>query len=133
MKWPKGLKKTQPRQLVLSILERAKKPLSALDVHKQIEDRGEKVWLSTVYRVLDIFEENQMIIKNPITSDEVAVYILNRDKHEHFAQCVSCNRMFTIENCPLDNFHPRIDDESFEIINHRIEIFGYCNKCKQHP
>lgn len=130
MRWPKELKKTQPRKFVLSVLEKANRPLSAMEIHKKIENQGERVWLSTIYRILELFEEHDLIVKNPILTDETSVYVLNKDKHEHYAQCLSCNRTFTMENCPLDNFNPRIEDESFEIINHRIEIFGYCKGCK---
>lgn len=130
MEWPKELRKTQPRKCVLSILEKTNKPMTAMEIHKEIEKLGEKVWLSTIYRILDLFEEHNMIIKNPITNDEVSIYVLNKHEHEHYAKCISCNKIFSMENCPLEEFSPQIEDKSFEIINHRIEIFGYCTSCK---
>lgn len=130
MKWPKELKKTQPRKCVLSILEKSNEPLTAMEIHKQIEKTGEKVWLSTIYRILDLFEEYNLIIKNPITIDDVSVYVINNHEHEHFAKCVSCNKVFSMENCPLKEFQPKIEDKNFQVVNHRLEIFGYCASCK---
>lgn len=130
MKWPKELKKTQPRKCVLSILETANEPLSAMEIHKEIEKLGEKVWLSTIYRILDLFEEYNLVIKNPITVDDVSVYVISNDEHGHFAKCVSCNKVFSMENCPLEEFNPKIEDENFQVVNHRLEIFGYCTSCK---
>lgn len=130
MKWPKELKKTYPRKCVLSILENSNKPLTAMEVHKEIEKLGEKVWLSTIYRILDLFEEHNLVIKNPITDEDVSLYIINRQEHEHFAKCISCNNIFHLENCPLEEFQPKIEDGNFQVINHRVEYFGYCTSCK---
>lgn len=130
MEWPKELKKTQPRKCVLSILEKANEPLTAMEIHKKIEKLGEKVWLSTIYRILELFEEHHLIIKNPITNDEVSVYVLNKHEHEHYAKCIRCDKIFSIENCPLESFQPKIKDPNFQIVTHRVEIFGYCNRCK---
>lgn len=130
MEWPKELKRTKPRKLVLSILENNNKPLSAMEIFNVIERRGEKVWLSTIYRILDLFEHYNLVIKNPISSDDVSVYVFNKDDHEHYAKCLTCHRMFTVNNCPLENFSPKIEDEDFQVIQHRVEIFGYCKNCK---
>lgn len=129
MKWPKELKKTQPRKSVLAILERANKPISAMEIHGEIEKLGERVWLSTIYRILDLFQEYNIVIKNPITNDEVSVYMLNKHEHEHFAKCLNCNKIFPMENCPLEEFQPKISDDKFQVLNHRLEIFGYCASC----
>lgn len=130
MEWPKELKKTQPRKCVLSILEKADEPLTAMEVHKEIEKLGEKIWLSTIYRTLDLFVEHNLVIKNPITNEDIALYVINKQEHEHFAKCISCNKIFSLENCPLEEFQPKIKDEDFKVINHRVEFFGYCTGCK---
>lgn len=130
MNWPKGLKKTHPRKCVLQILEKAGKPLTVMEIHKKIEELGEKVWLSTIYRILDLFEEYNLVIKNPITNEDVTLYMINKHEHEHFAKCLACNKLFSLENCPLEEFKPKIEDENFQVINHRVEFFGYCNSCK---
>lgn len=130
MKWPKELRKTKPRKCVLALLEKANRPLTAMEIHQELENQGEKVWLSTIYRILDLFEEYNLIVKNPITDEDVSLYIINKHEHEHFAKCIGCNKLFYMENCPLEEFNPKIEDKNFEIVDHRIEIFGYCNTCK---
>ena len=60
-KWPTDLKKTKSRVKILSILEDADVPISAMDIYSQLEKSEEPIWLSTVYRVLEIFVEKGMI------------------------------------------------------------------------
>lgn len=130
MEWPKELKKTQPRKFVLGILEKAREPLTAMEIHRKMEILGEKVWLSTIYRTLELFEEYNLIIKNPVSNGEVSVYMLKNHDHTHYAQCISCNKVFSLQSCPLEEFQPKIEGGDFQIIDHRMEFFGYCTKCK---
>ena len=61
IKWPNGLKRTKTRESVLSVLLDSHSPLSALEIFSEIENRGDSIWLSTVYRVLDAFVENGLV------------------------------------------------------------------------
>ena len=84
-KWPAGIKKTRQRQGVLSVLEHAQAPLSATDICAKLESTGENPWLSTVYRVLELFVEKGVVLKTSVMNNEMAVYELNRYTHKHYA------------------------------------------------
>lgn len=127
--WPAGLKKTKQRKCVLSVLENTKKPLSAMDIFSIIEESGESVWLSTIYRILDFFVKNEMVLKINVMDNDISFYELNNFKHKHYAVCVSCNKILSMENCPMDSFEPKVQDSDFQIIGHNVEIYGYCKSC----
>jgi Fur family ferric uptake transcriptional regulator len=58
---------------VLSILEKSDKPLSATDICSKMEERRDSAaWLSTVYRVLEIFVEKGVVIKTNMMNNEMA-------------------------------------------------------------
>lgn len=127
--WPEGIKKTKPRANVLSVLEQAEKPLSAQEIFSQIEKSGESVWLSTIYRILELFVKKGMVNKLPIMNNEMVVYELNRFQHKHYAVCVSCHKIIPMDNCPMEKFFPVLEDDDFHVMGHNLEIYGYCKNC----
>lgn len=127
--WPTGLKKTKPRESVLSVLEHAEKPLSAMDICSQIEKDGNTVWLSTIYRILELLVKKNVVVKLTVMNSEMAVYELNRFQHRHYAVCLSCRKIVSMDNCPMEKFVPRLQDNDFHVTGHNLEIYGYCKNC----
>lgn len=127
--WPAGLKRTQSREWVLSVLEKAQKPMSAQEICAQIEQSGHSAWLSTVYRVLELFVKKGMVVKVAILGNETALYELNRFEHKHYAVCLACHKIIAMDNCPMERFSPSIQDAGFRVLGHNLEVYGYCNEC----
>ncbi len=127
--WPAGVKKTQCRQCVLDVLEKASQPMSAQDICAHIEKGGKSAWLSTVYRTLELFEKRGVVVKLALLGGETALYELNRFEHKHYAVCLSCHKILPMDNCPMERFLPNIEDAGFRVMGHNLEIYGYCNNC----
>lgn len=127
--WPKGIKKTKPRQYVLSVLQKAESPLSVLDIYNEIEKNGASVWMSTVYRILELFISKGFVTKTTLMDSDMAVYALSNHQHTHYAICVNCHKMIELENCPMDQFVPNLDDSNFRVVGHKVELYGYCKNC----
>ena len=127
--WPSGIKKTKPRACVLSVLESATAPLSATQIVSEIEKEGDAIWLSTVYRILDLFVKQGIINRIAVMNSDMAVYELNRFEHKHYAVCMGCHKIVSMENCPLEKFVPQLDESGFHVLGHHLEIYGYCRDC----
>ncbi|HWR19983.1 MAG TPA: Fur family transcriptional regulator [Clostridia bacterium] len=127
--WPKGLKKTKAREQVLALLEKEKRPVSALEISAKLEGGENPVWLSTVYRVLEQFVKSGVITKLSVMNSDTAVYELNRFHHKHYAVCMSCRKITPMENCPMEAFIPRVKDDGFQVVGHNVEVYGYCKDC----
>jgi Fe2+ or Zn2+ uptake regulation protein len=130
VKWPENFKRTKARESILSVLENASEPLSAADIYSKVDGKGEEVWLSTVYRTLDQLVDRGVVIKATITVGGKALYELHRETHRHYAICLACNKVIQLEDCPLENFMPKIKDSQFKVTGHNLEVFGYCIDCK---
>ena len=125
--WPEGIKKTKQRKCVLSILENAELPVTALDIYNQLEQCG--VSLSTIYRILETFSEKGLIAKTSVSAGGMALYELKRHEHKHYAFCMECHKIIVIDNCPMDVFTPELRENNFHVLGHKLEIYGYCNEC----
>lgn len=126
--WPAGVKRTRQRESVIAVLKNADKPLSAADISSKMEKSGDTAWMSTIYRVLELFVNKGVIIKTNVMN-EMAVYELNRFEHKHYAVCMSCRKIIAMENCPMEEFIPELEDEGFHVMGHNLEVFGFCQDC----
>jgi Fur family ferric uptake transcriptional regulator len=127
--WPQGLKRTKPRERVLDVLEGADKPMSAAQICKEAEEGGDSAWLSTIYRILELFVEKGAVTKLSVTGKETALYELNRFRHKHYGVCMGCKKIIPMANCPMERFMPDLEDEDFRVVGHNVEVYGYCGEC----
>jgi Fur family ferric uptake transcriptional regulator len=127
--WPAGIKRTKQREAVLEVLARAETPLSAMDIFAQTEKGETPLWLSTVYRILELFTEKGVVLKTSVLDGDMAYYELKRQEHHHYAVCVDCHKIVALNNCPMAEFKPKLADGGFRVLGHRVEMFGYCKDC----
>lgn len=131
--FPKGLKWTKQRKAVYQVLKDAEEPMSAVEIyHKVIEtDQTAEYAVSTIYRILATFEENEMLIKSTFMNEETYVYELNRGMHTHYAVCMKCHKKVVLDGCPFMSMRlPKAQDD-FQITGHKLELYGYCKDCKE--
>ncbi|MGI6161657.1 MAG: Fur family transcriptional regulator [Christensenellales bacterium] len=126
---PGGLKKTKQREYVLDTLEKAGKPISAAEIYATILKDGHSVSLSTVYRILYALQNKEAVIKTTIMDSDTSLYELNRSTHRHYAYCVDCRKAVAMDACPIEKFLPGLDEAGFEVIGHKMEVYGHCSKC----
>lgn len=128
-----SFRQTKPRKIVMEILKQASAPLSTVEIMAEVEKKGEQIWLSTIYRVLDLFIDKGIAVKSTLPGQDQAVYGLDRHQHTHYAVCVGCHRIIPMDNCPIATagFSPELQEENFRTIGHKIEIYGYCGNCEK--
>ena len=141
--YPAGLKWTKQRKRVYQILKEATEPLSAAQIYARMESwEQEQYAISTVYRILAAFEENQLLEKTTWMGEGTVVYELRHSGHVHYAVCLDCHRRIPLEHCPLHmtgaHIHTSQEDnpshspaEDFAVVSHKIELYGYCKDCQE--
>lgn len=123
------MKMTKNRKLIKDVLEQANRPLSAQEIHQEILDQGQDIWLSTVYRNLEAFLEEDMVLKTKIPPLDEDYYILEEGRHKDFVICIDCKKIIQTLPCPMEDYKKNIKEKDFQIIDHQFLIYGHCNKC----
>ena len=120
-----GLKCTRQRKDILNILSKAKLPMSAEDIYKETENMS----LSTVYRAMELFCEKGIVMSETIRNSGELYYSLKDRSHCHYAICLGCNEIRYVDVCPVHEHGLDIND--FQITGHKLELYGYCSKCRE--
>ena len=128
----KGLKVTKHRTSVLKIISESKQPLSAEEIYSKLKDNFISINLSSIYKILDSLTCKNFISKCILGNDNKTSYEMNTSEHKHHLICKQCKEIFPLTDCPLCIYEKHIkEDMDFDIIEHRLEIYGYCKSCKK--
>ncbi len=126
-----GIKSTKHRKAILEILEMAETPLTVEEIFLTLKEKHASIWLSTVYRTLEILTSKDLVIKSTIMGDDKARYELNHNEHKHHVVCVGCHKRISFEDCPVNEFEKALKERmDFDVTAHKLEIYGYCKDCK---
>ncbi|NLV77180.1 MAG: transcriptional repressor [Tissierellia bacterium] len=126
-----GIKKTKQRNILLNILKEEEEPLTAEEIFIKARERDKYINLSTIYRTLNIFISKDIAIKLNLEKENKSMFQLNMMDHQHHIRCISCNKKIRIDKCPIIGYEYFIEENTnFHIIGHKLELYGYCSKCK---
>ena len=130
--FPQGIKWTRQRKNVYTVLKEAAEPLSAVQIYHLAEKLadGEEYAVSTIYRILAVFEEKGLVSKTTWMGDGAVVYELNRGEHTHYAVCLECHKRIALSNCPFAHISLKQETGDFTVTGHKLELYGYCKDCK---
>ena len=132
MTFPQGIKWTRQRRAVYTVLWKAKEPLNAAAIYRLAceEGSGEEYAPSTIYRILAAFEEKGLVEKEADMADGNIFYSLCRGSHRHYAVCLECRKRIPLPSCPFAHIHMEKETQGFVIVDHKLEVYGYCAQCR---
>ncbi|SKB10116.1 Fur family transcriptional regulator [Aeromicrobium choanae] len=121
---------TRQRRAVADLMEDLDGFRSAQQIHALLEDRGDNVGLSTVYRTLQALAEADEV--DALRSDDgETLYRRCSRGHHHHLVCRSCGRTVEVEGPTVEKWADRVADENgFADVSHTLEIFGTCGSCR---
>ena len=127
-----GLKTTQPRLKILTILEStAVRHMSAEDVYKCLLEQKEEIGLATVYRVLTQFEASGLVIRHNFEGGR-SVFELNDETHHDHIVCVKCGKVVEFSDPGIEKRQQKAAQEAgFVLQDHALYLYGLCNKCSK--
>jgi len=130
----RGVRMTQQRRAILSVIETARKHLDASQILRKAQTVDASVDRSTVYRTLDLLKRHGMI-------DELDLMHMNGEGHyyerkltrEHIHMaCLRCGKITEFVSEIFDSLKQQLErDCRFHILVARLEVGGYCSACRR--
>ncbi len=120
-----GLKITQPRVLILTLLEESeKRHFSTNEIYDLLLQKGHRLTLGTIYRVLDQFEKSGVVMSHNFTSNNVVYELTDIDHHDHMIDSRS-GQIIEFYDEIIEQRQKQIAKEhGFTIRDHRLVLFG---------
>ncbi|MGM0502568.1 MAG: Fur family transcriptional regulator [Bacillota bacterium] len=124
---------TEQRGKILSeLFAQEGKHLLAQDIYDALKEKGSKVGLATVYRTLDLFEEEGIIAKRKFAGESAYYEIeLEPQQQHHHLICKSCGRVIEVTDLLSQNTAEELlNQEGFKVEDLCLQIYGYCEQCR---
>ena len=128
----KGLKYTEQREIVLSLLIHAEDHLSAEEVYNEIKSKhtDSNIGIATVYRALSFLEEVDLITSITFGSDGKKYESNAKSHHDHLI-CTECGKIVEFVDDEIEKRQERIAKKNkFKITNHSMQLYGICEDCQ---
>lgn len=128
----KRLKKTQQRETILRVFLQAKKHLTVEDLYDLVRDRDPSIGLTTVYRTMKLFCECNLARANHFEEGRVRYEQQYKTAHHDHMICLGCGETIEFVNQQIEKLQEKVARQyGFQMTNHRMEIFGYCQACRK--
>ena len=129
----KGLKYTEQREIVLSILLHAREHLTAEEVYNQIkkEHADSNIGIATVYRALSFLEEVDLITSITFGTDGKKYESNSKSHHDHLI-CTTCGKIVEFMDDDIEKRQDKIAKKNnFKISSHSMQLYGICENCQK--
>jgi Fe2+ or Zn2+ uptake regulation protein len=121
---------TRQKQLILTILREADRPLSINEIYSQVVLSLPTIAKSTIYRNIDSLLNQNLIDKYHFNDNEIFYRIKSdTNEHKHVVICDDCKKVFDLPTCPIHALEDAMEEEGFIIKEHQIQISGICKAC----
>lgn len=124
-----SLKATKKRKLLLFLLQKQQRPMTAESLFEQAQPYG-PMNLSTVYRTLGALTEKGILLRS-VRQDGKAYFSLPEKNHSHQLVCTFCGNTVPVAFCPLGELEESLARETgFQITDHTLSFLGVCPQCQ---
>jgi Fur family ferric uptake transcriptional regulator len=120
------MRQTRQREAIYGALERAGRPLSALELHALAVEQVPGLGMATVYRTLVWLQEISRITVVEMPG-ATPYYELAGLAHHHHFHCRSCGKVYDLPGC-TGNIE-RLVPQGFKLEAHELTLTGRCQSC----
>lgn len=128
----KGLKLTNQRDVILNVFLRTERHLSVDDLYQLVKAKDSTIGHTTVFRTMKLLCECG-IAREIDFGDRLIRYEhkLGHEHHDHLV-CLKCGAFIEALDPEIERLQDRLCERfNFAPERHRMEIFGYCQKCRK--
>lgn len=127
-----GLKRTEQRDLILSVFLETEGHVSAEELYELVKKRDPSVGFTTIYRTLKLILEAGLA--REVRFNDGRARYEHEYKHEHHDHliCIQCNCLIEFYSADIERIQEEIAAQyQFKIIDHSHRIFGLCAECQK--
>ena len=117
-----GLKLTNPRKVILKVIEDANDHPSVEEIYQRAAAIDESISMATVYRTVSMLHEMDILVRHDF-NESFSRYELNDQHHEHIID-IDTNEIIEFHNEELEALKEKIvNDMGYDLIDHRLELY----------
>ena len=127
-----NLKFTSQREAILRTLYNNPEHFTPENLYLLVKEKypESNVGVTTVYRTLNLLEENDIATSISFGSQGKKFELGNKPHHDHLI-CEECGKIVEFENAEIEQLQEKIAKlYNFKLTNHLMQLYGICKECQ---
>jgi len=127
-----NMNNSSQREYILKALFKSETHLSADALLNEVKkEYNISMGIATVYRILNLLEELNIVKGISIDGNESKVYELNLVTHHDHMVCIKCQKIIEFYDEELEKLQEKVASKNnFLIKNHNMLLYGICKECQ---
>ena len=125
-----GHRVTPQRVAVLRILAESRGHPSVEQIYEQVRTNFPTTSLATIYKTVSLLKDMHEVLEINLQSQHHRYDGNKPYPHPHLI-CVRCGKIIDFERAhALDVLQESVREAGYELVAHRVELFGVCPQCQ---
>lgn len=126
----KKLRNTKQRQQILKVFYSKGGHISVDELYDILKKKYPNIGYATVYRTLKLFHNIGLAEGLKIGNQKMLYEHKYENKHHDHLVCIKCGSLIEISSNELEDLQEKLAKKNdFEIIDHKLILYGFCSKC----
>jgi len=129
----KKLKSTKQRDIIFDeFFNYLGQHVTVEELYEKIKKHHPKIGYATIYRTLKLFKECGLAFERNFGDGRTRYEPVKfeGEHHDHLI-CVGCGKIIEFANNQIESCSQQVARlNGFEVLNHKLELYGYCSSCK---
>ncbi|MEE9615169.1 MAG: transcriptional repressor [Thermodesulfobacteriota bacterium] len=126
----KGLKATSQRDRIADAFFRTTTHISLEELLKRVKRKNSSVGYATVYRTMKLLTESGLALERQFGDGQTRYENLPEDGHHDHIICIKCSMIVEFHNKKIEDLQAETAKKlGFKVLNHKLELYGYCRDC----
>ncbi len=122
---------TRQRRRIAEIIFDTPGHLSVEDIQNLLRQHRISASIASIYRTLDVLIKSNLVVQHRFGKRFKRFEAVRQDRHHDHLVCIRCGRVLEFQNETIENLQQEVArTHDFEITRHKLDIYGYCNKCR---
>ena len=130
----KGLRNTPEREEIISEIFSQPNHFDVDELFLRLRNKGSRVSKASIYRNIPLIMECNLI--REVWHEDGHMHYEPVYGHEHHChlRCLKCGKVIEFIEEGLGEIEKRLGEKfRFQIVDHRLEVRGYCTECTNNP
>ena len=127
----KGLRNTRQREEILDAFLAANGHITIEELYNEVAKKDPGIGYATVYRNMNLMRECGLAEEIKIGKQKTRFEPPYGHKHHDHLICLKCGRFIEVNDEKIERLQVKLTEaNNFTPVRHKLEIYGYCNKCR---
>lgn len=126
----KGLRNTPERQVIIEEIFSTHDHFDVDDLYLRLKKKNKKVSKPSIYRLVPLLLESGLIQEAYFEDGHIHYEHIYGHEHHCHLRCVRCGKTIEFREKSMATLEATLAKKyGFRVKSHKLEVFGYCNKC----